>query len=89
MSVKTIKKIILKKDRTFPTIHNIHGYNVILIDIPSSELVYIQSYVNVGFLFETKTRPNPGPQKVPHAGPANRQEKGAVELIWVPPNWTR
>ena len=54
MSVKTIKKIILKKDRTFPTIHNIHGYNVILIDIPSSELVYIQSYVNVGFLFETK-----------------------------------
>ena len=54
MSVKTIKNIILKKDRTFPTIHNIHGYNVILIDIPSSELVYIQSYVNVGFLFETK-----------------------------------
>ena len=54
MSVKTIKKIILKKDGDFPTLHNIHGYNVILIDMPSSELIYIQSYVNVGSLFETK-----------------------------------
>ena len=54
MSVKTIKNIILKKDGVFPTLHNIHGYNVILIDMPSSELIYIQSYVNVGSLFETK-----------------------------------
>lgn len=48
------KKINRTRNTRSVSSHKINGYNVLLIDIPSSELVYIQSHVNVGFLFENK-----------------------------------
>ena len=54
VSIKAIKKILLKKDKNDATVHNINGYNVLLVNIPNSDLIHIQSYVNVGFLEETE-----------------------------------
>ena len=48
------KKINRTRNTRSVSSHKINGYNVLLIDIPDSELVYIQSHVNVGFLFENK-----------------------------------
>ena len=48
------KKINRTRNSRSVSSHKINGYNVLLIDIPDSELVYIQSHVNVGFLFENK-----------------------------------
>ena len=54
MSIKTIKKILLKKDKNAGTVHNINGYNVLLVNTPNSEVIHIQSCVNVGVLDETE-----------------------------------
>ena len=55
---KNIKNKSVKKSKNIKihdvSRHNVNGYNVLLVNIPKSDLIYIQSYVNTGFLFETE-----------------------------------
>lgn len=55
---KNVKNKSVKKSKILKTHdvsrHNIDGYNILLVNIPESDLIYIQSYINTGFLFETK-----------------------------------